>query len=122
MYIFRYLGEWKAVVFEEARTFRYLLVYNWEGGRWRRWLACGYRGDERLPAEVVPRHAPIAHVYHPLMSWGELMAVVECDTRVWIVIYQRVEEWRPMMEYLLPSSFVVISREEPLVLSMDFDG
>ncbi len=32
--IFRYLGEWKAVVFEEARTFRYLLVYNWEGGRW----------------------------------------------------------------------------------------
>lgn len=101
-YIFQRHGEWMAVVFEEARSRRYFLVYFWEESRWRRRMEFGSREDEGQFGEIVGRHAPISSIYYPLPSWGDTIAVVEGTVQIWIVIYKYDNNWRPMTEFLLP--------------------
>jgi hypothetical protein len=101
-YIFLHDREWRAVVFEEGRSIQYLLVYHWEGYKWRRRVELWRRGGERRAVEVAPRHAPIVCYYYSLMEWGDMMAVVEGDVEVWVVVYRMDEGWRMVVEYKLP--------------------
>jgi hypothetical protein len=99
-YVFPHHEKWMEVVFEETHSCRYLLVFRWEGERWRRQLELGTREGESV-VELSPLHAPIIDYYHSLPLWGDLMAVVERSAELWIVVYQRSSRWQPVYEYKL---------------------
>lgn len=51
--------------------------------------------------EVGLRHASIVNVYHSLMEWGDLMAVIESGVGGWIVVYRLDDHWRPIVQAVI---------------------